>query len=109
MMPLTRSDGDQVLGSEKRLLRENHVKHLLEAGTNKSPFDIAHGALDKDKSVDKELADAIAHDYINTARDINARKSWKTRKAAIDAIRNKFEERAYQQSKIQIVEKHKLT
>jgi hypothetical protein len=103
------NDLRQLLNSEKRLVAANYGKKLLEAATDKSTFDAVHSALEKDKSVDKETADAIAHDYINTAGDSNARKSWPNRKQAIVAIRKKFEERVYQEGKIRIVEKYKLT
>lgn len=97
----------QILDSETGLIRANYVNRLLEAGTIKSKFDVVCGALDKDKSVDKKLADTIADGYLN--KDREGRKSWPNRKAAIDAIRRKFEERAYQEGKMRIVEKYKLT
>ena len=50
----------------------------------------------------KDDVDAIAHAFTG------GRVKWSSRKAAVEAIRKKFAERAYQQSKMRIVEKYKV-
>jgi hypothetical protein len=84
------------------LTREAYVKRLLEAGTDKSSFEAIFVELKNDRRVLKEGADAIAHEYTK------GRRKWSNRKAALDAIRKKFVERAYQESKMRIVEKSKV-
>jgi hypothetical protein len=93
---------EDLISEEERLARESYVKRLLGAGTDKSSFEPVYAELKNDRCILKEDADAIAHDYTK------GRKSWPSRKAALDAIRKKFVERAYQESKMRIVEKSKV-
>lgn len=93
---------ESLISQEERLRREAHIKRLLEAGTDKSSFEAVFAELKNDRRVLKEDADAIAHAYTK------GRKKWPSRKAALDAIRKKFVERAYQESKMRIVEKSKV-
>ncbi len=83
-------------------LVDAYSKRLQDAGTDESAFDTVCGDLNKDKAIGKDEANAIAHQYTG------GRKKWPSRKAALDAIRKKFTERAYQEGKMKIVQRYKV-
>lgn len=91
-----------ILDSEKQVDRGAYLKRLIDAGTDDVKFNAAIDELDKDKRMDKEDVDAIAHGFTG------GRTKWPSRKAAMEALRKKFAERAYQASKMRIVEKYKI-
>jgi len=91
-----------VLDSEKLAERGAYLKRLVDAGTDEVKFNSAIDELEKDKRMGKEGVDAIAHGFTG------GRTKWPSRKAAIEALRKKFAERAYQASKMRIVEKYKV-
>jgi hypothetical protein len=91
-----------VLNAEKPAEREAYVKRLVDAGSDDAKFNTTVDELQKDKRMDKEDVDAIAHAFIG------GRTKWPSRKAAVEALRKKFAERAYQASKMRIVEKYKV-
>ena len=93
---------ETLLAAAKRLARESYAERLTRAGTDKAAFDDVHAALDKDKCISKEDANSIALAYTL------GRHRWPTRKAALEAIRKKFAERLYQESKMRIVERSKV-
>lgn len=100
---------EEALGELRKLLeveRENkratHLKQLREAECEEVVFSRAVNALEIDKSVDADDINAIAHAYTE------GRVKWPSRKAAIKAIRSRFVERSYQQSKMKIVERFRL-
>ena len=92
-----------ILASEKLAARETYLKRLVDAGSDEAAFNAVHLELDKNKGISKEDADAIAHSFTG------GRKSWRNRKGALDAIRKKFNERSYQEGKMRIVEKYKVS
>jgi predicted RNA binding protein with dsRBD fold (UPF0201 family) len=88
------------LEGEQRL--ELYVAQLNAAGTDRSVFERIVDDITKNKRVTKQDADAIAHGYTR------GRTSWKTRKAAIDAMKTSFDDRSYQAAKMKIVDKAKV-
>ena len=88
-----------VLAADTLAARERHLKRLLEAKTDEALFRKAYEDVENDKRIAKDEMDAIAHNYTG------GRRSWSSRRAALEAIRKKFVERAYQESKMRIVEK----
>ena len=91
-----------LLEQEKRSNVSAYVKRLNEALTDEALFDCVHSDLAADKAIGKDEADDIAHEYTG------GRKKWASRKAALEAIRKKFVERAYQESKMKIVQRYKV-
>jgi hypothetical protein len=92
----------QILSQEKASLAADYVLLLNEAGTDEATFGDVHARLSADKLIGKDEADAVAHRYTG------GRKQWPSRKAAVDAIRKKFVERAYQESKMKVVRNYKV-
>ncbi len=92
----------ELLSQEKATLVSAYVARLGEAGTEDAAFNAVYADLSADKMIGKDEADAIAHAYTG------GRKSWPSRKAAVDAIRKKFVERAYQESKMKVVRNYKV-
>ena len=84
------------------VVSDSYLKRLSDAGTDQAAFNAAYGELQNDKRVDKSSANMIAHQYTK------GRRAWPSRKAALEAIRKKFVERAYQEGKMRIVEKYKV-
>lgn len=77
----------------------DHVDKLKGAGLDRAAFEAQLKALKADKRVGKPELDRIAHDFIG------GRDTWPSRKAALDAIQTRFNERAYQASKMKHLEK----
>lgn len=92
----------QVLAEDNQRLRNTYVDRLHAAGTDEASFKLVYQDLSSDKLIGKGEADEIAH------RFTGGRKKWSSRKAAVEAIHKKFVERAYQASKMEIVEKYKV-
>ena len=96
------ADLRKLLDDEKQRARGDYLKRLVDAKTDEAAFKSVHGELGRDPTISKEDADEIAHSYTG------GRKKWATRKASLDAIQKKFVERAYQESKMKIVERYKI-
>lgn len=77
----------------------DHVDRLKGAGLDRAAFEAQLKALKADKRAGKPEIDRIAHAFIG------GRDAWPTRKAALDAIQTRFNERAYQASKMKHLEK----
>ena len=77
----------------------DHLAALEGVGLNRSAFEAQLDALGRDKSAGKPELDRIAHGYIG------GRQTWPSRKAALAAIETRFNERAYQSSKMKHLEK----
>lgn len=92
----------ELLSQEKAALVQTYVARLNEAGTADEAFNSVYADLSADKLIGKNEADAVAHEYTG------GRTSWPSRKAAVDAIRKKFVERAYQESKMKVVRNYKV-
>jgi hypothetical protein len=90
------------LENEKETLRRDYVQQLLESEHDDQKFADSYQALSADRRAAKEDVDAIAHLYTS------GRLKWNSRKAALAAIQDKYEERAYQRSKMKIVEGYKV-
>jgi hypothetical protein len=90
------------LENEKETLRQDYVQRLLESELDDQRFAEVYQTLSDDRRVGKEDVDAIANIYTK------GRPKWGSRKAALAAIQDKFEERAYQRSKMKIVEGYKV-
>jgi hypothetical protein len=96
------ADLERVMGLQGQLRRDSAIAQLNAANTDRAAFDAVIAELDKNKKITKDDVDAIAHTYTH------GRTSWKSRKAAIDAIKVSFNDRAYQAAKMKIVEKAKV-
>lgn len=77
----------------------DHVDKLKGAGLDRAAFEAQLKALKADKRAGRAELDRIAHAFIG------GRDTWPTRKAALDAIQTRFNERAYQASKMKHLEK----
>jgi hypothetical protein len=86
----------------KEELRQSYAKRLAEATPSFDRFEPVFAELTANKAVDKDDMDKIAYAYIG------ARTKYRNRKAALDAIKDRFEERVYQASKLKIVERYKV-
>lgn len=78
---------------------EQHVQALNDAALDRTAFEASLRALKDDSRAGKVEVDKIAHSFIG------GRASWPTRKAALDAILTRFNERAFQASKMKHLEK----
>ncbi len=92
-----------LLDKEKQNLTASYIQKLLDAGTDLSAFSKVHKELSKDKNILKADVDQIMLEYAGGGRE-----KWPSRKAGIDAIKKKFNERAYRESKMKIVEGTKV-
>lgn len=90
------------LENEKEAFRQDYVQQLLDSEHDDQKFADAYQTLSADRRAAKEDVDAIAHVYTS------GRLKWNSRKAALAAIQDKYEERAYQRSKMIIVEGYKV-
>ena len=93
---------EKLLGDDKQRMRDEYLNRLVAAKTDEASFKAVHIEIERDQRVSKEDADAIAHSYTG------GRRKWASRKASIEAIEKKFVERAYQESKMRIVERYKI-
>jgi hypothetical protein len=91
-----------LIAEQKNLACAEYVERLNHAGTDNVVFEPVVAGLAADKSINKDDMDVIAHNYTL------GRRKWKNRKAALDAIRDRFNERAYHASKMKIVERYKV-
>jgi len=86
----------------KQEIREAYTERLTLAATSFDQFEPVLAELAANKLMEKDDTDKIAHAYIG------ARPKYKNRKAALDAIKDRFEERVYQASKMKIVERYRV-
>jgi hypothetical protein len=86
----------------KQEIRQAYTERLTLAATRFDEFEPVFAELTANKLMDKDDMDKIAHAYIG------ARATYRSRKAALDAIKDRFEERVYQASKMKIVERYKV-
>jgi hypothetical protein len=73
----------------KQEIRQMYMERLTLAATSFDQFEPMFGELAANKLMDKDDVDKIAYAYIG------ARTKYKNRKAALDAIKDRFEERVY--------------
>jgi hypothetical protein len=81
---------------------ERYIEDLREATHSFDSFLPVFKSLKADKAIGKEEMDRIAHGYIG------GRLAYKSRKAALDAIFDRFEERVYQASKLRVVARYRV-
>jgi hypothetical protein len=80
-------------------LIERYVRGLNDAGTDKASFATLYAQLKKDRAVQKEEADAIAHQFTG------GRRNWPSRGEALAAVQDWFDHKAYQAVKMLQVDK----
>ena len=88
-----------ILDSEKTAVQRRYTKRLLDAGTDEAAFNTVIRELETEKHLDKTVVSAIAQGYTDE------RKEWPNTKAALRAVRNAFDQRASQESKLRIANK----
>lgn len=93
---------EQLLGQQRRELIVSYAERLRQAGTDEAAFGVVEQALEADALMGRSDVEAIAHAYCQ------GRSKWPSRKAALKAIRTKFTERAYNESKMRIVERSRV-
>jgi len=86
----------------KHEIRQMYIERLTLAATSFDQFEPVFAELAANKLMDKDDVDKIAYAYIG------ARTKYRNRKAALDAVKDRFEERVYQASKMKIVERYKV-
>src|ERR1700730_9033181 len=79
---------------EPKELVQKYALKLAAAGTDESAFNAAFSALEKEKSAVKEIVFAIANEYVNEPSSAAHQFKFKTKKLALEAIRNAFAYRA---------------
>ncbi len=85
----------------KAEVQNAYVQQLIDAETDFILFNTLHARLSADKTIEKLDMDVIACKYTN------GREKWKNRKLALDAIRDRFEERVYQAGKMDLIKEYK--
>ena len=83
----------------------SYTRRLLSAGADRKEFETAFSELRTSKAVTKSTLDAIANRYLNEPSGGNYLFRFKTKAAALQAIRDAFIERAESESKRGIIEK----
>jgi hypothetical protein len=91
-----------VLEAVQRLTINGYIEELRAGLTDKARFDGIIARLEKDKLIGKLDMDHIAHGVTQ------GREKWPSRKAALEAIKLRFVERAYQDAKLRNTEKAKV-
>jgi hypothetical protein len=84
---------------------EDYAPALLAAGTDDEAFRTLLSAVGSDRRVTKPILDNIANRYLNEVSGGNHLFRFKTKGLALDAIRNKFVERAEAESKDEIIDR----
>jgi hypothetical protein len=82
--------------------RSQYIQDLHQAEGHAEKFERILQELSADCVMTKADIDIIAHGYTD------GRKSWRSRAAGVEAIRTKFIERAYQESKMRIIRRYKV-
>lgn len=94
-------DVKHLLAEQCREKLKPYLDKLTSAGVDEAKFGQAINLIEKDRSLVKEDAIALAKAY--TSRS----KNWKSKKDALEAIKKKFAEDLYQASKMKIVREYK--
>jgi hypothetical protein len=84
---------------------ESYTRRLLSARMNLREFDTLFAELKTTKALTKPILDAIANRYLNEPSGGDHEFKFKTRAAALQAIKDTFIERAESESKRGIIEK----
>jgi hypothetical protein len=82
-----------------QILVDQYIQKLDSVGTNSNDFDAVFSEIQRDKSIRKPEADAIAAAYTK------GRRTWPTKREAFEAIETTFRDRAYQAVKMMQVDK----
>ena len=90
-----------LLKENKQSRIDQYLLSLQDSGTDKDLFLKVFEALDRDKLIDIEDTVFIARNYIGIA------KKWRTKRAVLRSIREKFNERAYLESKMELLQSKK--
>lgn len=87
----------KLVAALNKTIVDQHVRHLTDAATDQGAFNQALAALTKDSSVKLKEADAIARAFTRQ------QSAFKTKKAALTAIKQAFVERARFENKLKAV------
>jgi type IV secretory pathway VirJ component len=85
------------LENEKAEARDSYANRLKAAGTSKDAFSKVLAELNADKVMDRDDISSIAEAYIG------AGKRWRSRRAVLQSIQEKFSERVYLESKMRLL------
>jgi len=91
-----------LIAEHKATVQNEYIANLIESGADVTKFEEIHSLISQDERLDKADLDIIAHGYTR------GRTKYKSRATALSSIRDRFEERAYQASKMKIVDQYKV-